>query len=169
MSLKGAFSKFAQTDREQYVQNKGHGSTPFASTCYHAQQYAEKSLKGAISSCGGDFNPTHNLTKLVRNLSLLTNTDTTDSEYNDVMRRSSFLTRLYDDSRYPNHHGNDRMFTENDADTAMENAEFIAAWAESLADGFTMTSESPRSTTCRRRHKHGRGGCSRGRRTIIHP
>lgn len=98
MKLKGAFYGFARTDYEQYTQNKdSHDNEPFASTCYHAQQYAEKSLKDAISTCGGIFNPTHNLTKLARTLSLLTKTNTTDTIYNDIMRRSSFLTRLYDD------------------------------------------------------------------------
>ena len=146
MKLKGVFSGFAKTDYEQYTQNKEcHHNEPFASTCYHAQQYAEKSLKDAISACGGSFSPTHNLTKLVRNLSLLTNTDMTDSEYNDIMRRSSFLTRLYDDSRYPNTHGRDRTFTVDDAETATDDAEIIARWAESLVDGFMMTSGSPRS------------------------
>lgn len=96
---------------------------PLEIICYHCQQAAEKFLKGLLISFGQEAEKVHDLTKLANNLRKFTEIP---SDFPSMLNRLSLYgVRV----RYPN-----EMFVD-EAQTkmAIENAEKVKIWAESIA------------------------------------
>lgn len=109
---------FAEEDLNLASRALGFGNDrPDRLIAYHAQQGAEKCLKGFLVHCGVDFPYTHNirvLLKLCRE----------HASWADSLREAEELTAYAITMRYP---GEDREVTQEEAQRAVELAQRVSA------------------------------------------
>ncbi|MDA8094915.1 MAG: HEPN domain-containing protein [Betaproteobacteria bacterium] len=111
------------------LQSSGH----FALTCFHAQQCAEKAIKGLLVA-RGTLPKTHAIVRLAKEL----------PERNEVIRRAERLDRYYVGTRYPDAlpegASADDVYDRDDAADAIGSAEglldLLSRWA--LAQGVVL-------------------------------
>lgn len=142
------YHRFAEYDREQIGINVDRGYRPYAMTCFHAHQDAEKTLKDALSIFGyGDLKH-HGLYKYAQDLARVAGVDKREGSYRMILRYCSELDPYYTDARYPS--DSDFAFDEQAATQAVLAANAIRQWVDSLilpdgtpyADSFSLRRRS---------------------------
>jgi HEPN domain-containing protein len=91
--------------------------------CFHAQQAAEKAIKGVFQAHGSRFTYTHNIGLLLRELKRAGLSVPKDVE------QTKPLTDYAHQTRYP---GSIERVTEKERDLAVQAAEAVVAWAGRL-------------------------------------
>ena|SRR5438094_872232 len=89
----------------------------FSHAAFHAQQAAEKALKGLVIARGGGLARTHDLDRLARD----------GKAPQPVADAAAFLTGFYTASRYPDVPGG---VTASDAEEAIQRAKEVHAWCQ---------------------------------------
>ena len=97
---------------------------------FHAQQAAEKAIKGALLQLGIEFPFTHDIDRLLRLVAAVP-----DVEVPDDVREAAELTPYAVASRYP---GAEPEVTEDEYRRALAQAEVVINWATALVAGRTQ-------------------------------
>lgn len=101
MSHENIFRRFIDAERGQLELNRKNGYLPYGTTVYHAQQYVEKTIKGALTECGeipdrGHWIPTY-LDKLAMKVPGMRE----DPLFRDMRGLCWELSEEYNRCRYP--------------------------------------------------------------------
>lgn len=148
MRRKHPMLRYIGYDRRQVEINTEHGYEPYAMTCYHSHQIAEKTLKDALSAFGREKARGHNLEYLVRDLAIRARAETRTATFKQIQEYCRVLDPYYEGARYPPDDETDLEFTEEMAIEAVEASESIRQWVDSLilpdgtpyADSFSVRS-----------------------------
>ncbi|MFH0764901.1 MAG: HEPN domain-containing protein [Calditrichota bacterium] len=95
------------------------------SVCFHAQQCAEKALKGFLTHCQHQFERTHDLLKLVKLCAAI------DPEFANYAAPADALAPYAAETRYPDDY---RSIPHREAGEAITNAERILNFVKSKLD-----------------------------------
>jgi HEPN domain-containing protein len=91
--------------------------------CFHAQQAAEKAIKAVLVSGGIEFPLTHDIEELLEIL------DTSGIKPPKEVQEAGLLTPYAVEFRYP---GSWMEINETDLQGALQTAEHVVAWAETI-------------------------------------
>ena len=135
MKLNHVFGVSRRMDREQMdinVSDKRNPYAPYASTCFHAHQFVEKTLKDALEIKISEVRRGHNLVSLLGELAEKCGASD-DDRYDEVEEMCKRLTKHYYDARYPDDRTFvQRVYTVDDARQAVEDAEQVVEWIGGL-------------------------------------
>ena len=98
----------------------------FETLCFHAQQAVEKSIKAVLLQKGVVFPYTHDIARLI------TLVNTAGIPWQEALNPSADLTEYAVETRYPRE---TNSVTETEYRQAIEIAERVVAWAESIIEG----------------------------------
>lgn len=169
-----SFHDFIGYDRRQLEVNIGADLESCAVTCYHSQQYAEKTLMQKLQDFGAENLNSLSLVYLASDLALLNGAGIEADVYDSCM----LLTRYFFTSRYPNKRRSTVFTPEMAADSIIRASE-IAAWCNSFVvpedpaglellvermvvlDGIRETRKRERESGFFRRYDENECGCLR--------
>lgn len=136
----GSFRRMAESDLAQMELNRNRGLSPYPSTCFHAQQYAEKVAKDRIVDFGATPKKTNDVVSLMRTLCRLAGVDAPEWAVEDATLLNGCYLRCVRPEA-------GRDVSAEDAEQACEAALRLVAWMDSLGPGSSGPSarrENPR-------------------------
>lgn len=133
MRHRSEFERFVGYEIRQLKVNKDADLQCYAGTCYHAEQYAEKTLKARMQDFGIGFKYIHDPGKLVQALAVGTCQRLDDKWYIEAYDAAKALDLIYRVVRYPNHsEGVPTKVTRRMAEKALKDADTVVTWANSI-------------------------------------
>lgn len=134
MGPKLSFKRHIRYERKQLRVNRKAHYASYAGSCYHSQQLAEKLVKQKLQDFGAENTYTHNLPSLVGDMASIAGINLGRKEYKELREACLFLSRMYDESRYPQESEDEegQDITVEQAAQAMRYARLIESWVNTL-------------------------------------